>query len=387
MGKTVSIVAFDFPYPPVYGGIIDVFYKIRSFHSLNFEITLHCYTRKSICPTALQEVSKFCKEIYWYPRKFSFSLFLGVPYIISSRNDGLLYSRLVEQASDLIWVEGIHCSRIFWEGLPVHSYKVVRMHNIEWKYYKGLAKNERSLFKKLYFWLESFLLRIVERRALSSFDEVLTLSHADHHYFKNTYKHLSCHYLPAFHPNDGYFPKTGKGKYLLFHGDLSIADTEFQLRHHLIPFLSGTGLPLYIAGRNPSQNLLDFVATREWIRILPNPDLLEMDQLIQESHIILLATGIQAGIKLKLLESLFKGRFVVANAASVEGSGLEPIVHLVEGKASWEAKVLELWNREFGEEDNLSRQRYLEYAFNNNRNLSSYLKKMNLNKKLWNTDI
>jgi hypothetical protein len=384
---TVSIVSFDFPYPPVYGGIVDVYYKIKTFHSLNFEITLHCYTQNSVSPNDLQEVLKFCKKVYLYPRKFSIQLFSGVPYMISSRNSSLLSSRLIKQATDLILVEGIHCSRIFWEGLPVHSYKILRMHNVEWQYYKGLAKNERRFFKKLYFLMESLLLKLSEKKALAGFDEIATLSHADQNYFKKSYEAISCHYLPAFHPNDWYLPKLGKGKYLLFHGDLSIADTEFHLTHKLIPFLSDAGLPLYIAGRNPSPELMDCVARYDWIHIVSNPNLKQMDKLIEGSHIILLSTGIKAGIKLKLLESLFKGRFVVANGASVEGSGLKDLVHLVESKETLVAKVLELWVQEFGEEDHLKRQLYLENTFNNFNNLRNYLNQLNLKQKLWNTDI
>ena len=31
------------PYPPNYGGVIDVFYKIKSLHAIGIKIILHCF--------------------------------------------------------------------------------------------------------------------------------------------------------------------------------------------------------------------------------------------------------------------------------------------------------------------------------------------------------
>ena len=39
----LHIVSFDIPWPPNYGGIIDVFYKIRALHGAGVQIHLHCF--------------------------------------------------------------------------------------------------------------------------------------------------------------------------------------------------------------------------------------------------------------------------------------------------------------------------------------------------------
>ena len=41
--KKLHIISFDNPYPPVYGGVIDVFYKIKDLHAEGYEIYLHCF--------------------------------------------------------------------------------------------------------------------------------------------------------------------------------------------------------------------------------------------------------------------------------------------------------------------------------------------------------
>ena len=41
--KNIQIVSFNNPYPPNYGGVIDVFYKIKYLHRLDIEIYLHIF--------------------------------------------------------------------------------------------------------------------------------------------------------------------------------------------------------------------------------------------------------------------------------------------------------------------------------------------------------
>ena len=41
--QRLHIVSFDVPFPPNYGGVVDVFYKIRALHKLGVKIHLHCF--------------------------------------------------------------------------------------------------------------------------------------------------------------------------------------------------------------------------------------------------------------------------------------------------------------------------------------------------------
>ncbi len=41
--KHLHIISFDIPYPPNYGGVIDVYFKIRTLHELGIKIHLHCF--------------------------------------------------------------------------------------------------------------------------------------------------------------------------------------------------------------------------------------------------------------------------------------------------------------------------------------------------------
>ena len=39
----LHIVSFSVPFPANYGGVIDVFYKLKALHKAGMKIHLHCY--------------------------------------------------------------------------------------------------------------------------------------------------------------------------------------------------------------------------------------------------------------------------------------------------------------------------------------------------------
>jgi hypothetical protein len=55
---------------------------------------------------------------------------------------------------------------------------------------------------------------------------------------------------------------------------------------------------------------------------LANPSETEMQNLISNAHIHALYTEQATGLKLKLVNSLFNGRFVICNNKMIEGTGL-----------------------------------------------------------------
>lgn len=67
--KQLNIVSFDVPFPPNYGGIIDVFYKIKELHNLGVDIYLHTFNNGM--ETQI-ELLKYCKKVYYYKRDLNF---------------------------------------------------------------------------------------------------------------------------------------------------------------------------------------------------------------------------------------------------------------------------------------------------------------------------
>ena len=64
--RHLHIITHDIPFPADFGGVIDIFYKIKSLHQNGVKIHLHCFENKR---TRQIELEKYCEAVYYYERK------------------------------------------------------------------------------------------------------------------------------------------------------------------------------------------------------------------------------------------------------------------------------------------------------------------------------
>ena len=62
----LHIISFDIPYPPNYGGVVDIFFKLRALSSLGVKIHLHCFQYGRLKSV---ELDKLCFSVNYYQRK------------------------------------------------------------------------------------------------------------------------------------------------------------------------------------------------------------------------------------------------------------------------------------------------------------------------------
>lgn len=308
MDKKLHIISLDIPYPPDYGGMIDVFYKLKSLAAMGIEITLHCFQYGNRKPSA--ELNQYCKTVYYYPRKTGWAgIHFSLPYIVSSRRDTTLLQNLMSDEAPILF-EGLHST--YWlqnPGLKGRN-KILRAHNIESDYYKLLAGNTNSVLKKIYYYLEANRLLMYENN-MKDISHILAISKADERYLISKYPDTDVQYVPAFHAIESVTCIAGKGGYCLYHGNLSVAENIRSVRYLIHEVFNNLDIPLIIAGKNPPEEIKNL--TNEHIKIIVNPDENEMHQLIQNAHIHVLPGFQHTGIKLKLLHALFAGRFCITN--------------------------------------------------------------------------
>ena len=102
LDRKLHIISLDIPYPADYGGVIDIFYKLRSLHEAGVEITLHCFQYGNRTPQA--ELKKYCKDVFYYPRLTGWKgLDMTLPYIISSRRSKDLLANLVQDDAPILF--------------------------------------------------------------------------------------------------------------------------------------------------------------------------------------------------------------------------------------------------------------------------------------------
>ncbi|HEX5024296.1 MAG TPA: mannosyltransferase, partial [Agriterribacter sp.] len=161
MEKHLHIICHDVPYPPDYGGVVDLFYKLKYLHENGAKIYLHCYEYGR---GEQQELLLYCQTVHYYKRSYGLNkLAAGVPYIVSSRADDQLLKNLSKDRYPVL-LEGIHCTYLLHKNLLSGRRVILRLHNVEFEYYRQLSRTATSLFHKLYYFVESFFLKRYEKK-------------------------------------------------------------------------------------------------------------------------------------------------------------------------------------------------------------------------------
>jgi len=320
MSPFLNIISFNIPFPASYGGVIDVFFKLKALHECGVKIILHTfeYGRERA-----KELNKYCEEVHYYPRKTGFkSQFSALPYIIYSRRNKELLSNLQKNDYPILF-EGLHTCYYLNHITLRNRKKIVRAHNIEHVYYNGLFHNTKSLYKKIYMFIESKRLKSFEK-VLKHADYILPLSTSEATYFQEQYGEEKTILVPLFHQNEQVEINENWQPYALYHGDLSTPEninTALFLIENFVP--KDEQISWIIAGLNPDKSIYKAAENHKNLKIKPNLSPQEMKSLINNAAINILFTNQSSGVKLKLINSLFQGHYCLTNKKMTEGSGLE----------------------------------------------------------------
>lgn len=344
--------------------MIDVFYRIKALHELGVKIHLHCFEYGR---GKQPELNKYCIEVNYYKRVrgwkgFSFRL----PYIVNSRaNKELLQSLLKDNHPVLL--EGIHCTYFLFTYQLKTKNVFVRLHNVEFKYYQQLAKNEISFFKKIYYRTESRLLKNYEKK-ISGKALFLAITHKNAGIYKEVFGVSDIKYLPAFLPVTNVTAKEGKGTFCLYHGNLSITENEKSAIWLCKNVFQKLNIPFIIAGKNPSKNLERIIQQNENASLISNPSEEKMSDLISNTQINILPSFNSSGIKLKLLNALFMGRHCIVNNTTVEGTGVKDLCHIAATEEEFRSAVRYLFDQHFTAAEIEKRDQLLKKEFDNKIN-------------------
>jgi len=346
-----------------YGGVFDLYYKLPALQEQDIKIHLHCFEYGR---GEQPELNKYCEEVHYYRRKKWFSaLSLKYPYIVSSRSSKALRKRLLEDDYPIL-MEGVHCTFLLNDASFKNRKCFVRLHNVEFIYYQHLFESTTSVFKKAYLKWESKMLEKYEKR-IAPIATFLPVTEKD----GNVYRKLGCKactFLPLFLPQWRVNNIEGKGTFCLYHGDLSVAENEKAATWLLERVLVHLNIPFVIAGKDPSERLKELVHGKNNVCLIANPGQTEMQDLIAKAHVNILPSYNATGVKLKLINALFNGRYCIVNEASVLGSGLEAACNIASNETAFKSTIKSLYNTPFPPEQLEIRRQLLDKLFNNTLN-------------------
>ena len=355
---TLHIIAHTVPYPPDFGGAIDVFYKIKAFYEEGVRIKLHCFLYNR--PPA-KELEEFCEEVNYYDRHSGLRCFLKkTPYIVKTRENITLLNNL-QKDNHPVFFDGLHTTSFLSHPSLRNRLKIVRTHNIEHEYYGYLAGSTKNIFKRFYYYTESIKLRKYEP-VLRNAALIAAISSPDAGHFINMGNTV---HVPAFHKYNQVNSKKGTGTYALYHADLSTEENIVAAKFLITNVFSQLTYPFILAGKNPDSSLKKLVQTKSNIQLVENPDQNKIEELITDAQMIMLITFQPTGLKLKLLTSLYLGRHIIANNEMVNQTGAEELCTICNSAQEMRESVSMHAKKEFTEEMINNRRNRLSLLYDN----------------------
>jgi len=362
--KHLHIVSFSIPFPANYGGVIDVFYKLKALHKLGIKIHLHCFQYDRPETT---ELNAYCESVHYYPRKTGLSSQLSLkPYIVESRKSDDLLQNLISDNYPILF-EGLHSCYYLTHRALKGRMLIYRESNIEHDYYFNLFKSEKNLGRKAFFLIESIKLRFYQQK-LKHATSMLVVSQTDREYLAKLFPDNHVIYLPSFHGNNEIKSLPGKGDYVLYHGNLSVGENALAAEYLVKEVFNHLPVALKIAGLNPKDSLKDLVASHKNIELIANPSQTQMEALIQNAQINILVTFQATGLKLKLLNTLYNGRWMLVNLEMLAGTGLESLCEIACDATEMKKKIISLFETEFDHTQLLARNTLLQERFSDEAN-------------------
>ncbi len=348
---TLHLVSFQIPYPADYGGVIEVFYKLKALKQAGVKVILHCFQYKDRKPSPILE--QYASKVYYYPRTTGLkSQFSFLPYIVASRKSDTLIQNLLLDDYPIV-LEGLHTCYLLRNPLFANRKIFVRTHNIEHRYYMKLALASGNIIKKAYYFIEAIKLKFFETN-LSKSDKIFAISQTDTTYFKKKFPTKDVRFLPCFFDNthtdiDAANLKTTflASDYILFNADLSVESNvkvALFIINKVMPRVN-KDIRLIVAGRNPMKKLLRAVKNKPNIKLLSNVEQNKMNALVANARINLLLSFDGAGVKLKLLNTLLHSQgHCLANDIMLQGTNLINVCSVANSPEEIAKKINEMYD-------------------------------------------
>jgi hypothetical protein len=344
----LHIVAFAVPYPPDYGGAIDVWNRVRALHNEGVKVALHCFLYGNFLPQP--SINPYVQEVHYYPRSIWPVLFTrGQPFGVTSRKSKALFARLQLDKAPILF-EGVQTTA--WRS-DLRDRKIfLRAHNVEHQYYKRLAKYSYGLTSMM-FNRESQCLEEYEINTVSAYDAVFTISPGDQAWYEELGGNAE--FVPPFHGLTEVTSEPGRGEYVLYQGDISIDINQEAILEILRTVTFTPEMPLVIAGKSGDSSFESKLTSFANIRRQSNVSQDIMSDIVRKAQVILIHSLHPEGMKLKLFPALYRGRFVAANPYSRTETSLDDALHMYTPETLPDVLNV-LFNQPFTQEEVVMRQ-------------------------------
>lgn len=370
MDKYLNIISLNIPWPANYGGVLDIYYKMKALHECGVKIILHCFEYER---PRTSELEKICHEVHYYKRRTGLLPNLTyLPYNVYGRKDKNLIKNLLKNDYPILF-EGLHSCYYLSDKRLRNRFKIFRECNIEHDYYNALSHSTDNIIKKSFFKLEGLRFRLFQKNVKWA-DLIISVSTTDADYLRKVFPEKKVEFIPCFHANEKITTLTGKSNYILYHGKLSVPENEKAVLFLIKNVFCKLKHKCIVSGMDPSDDIYKAASSYNNIEIIPNPEQNKMEELISQAQIHTLVTFQDTGLKLKLLNSLFGGRHTLVNSLMLAGSGLDSLCRIANTPEEMISECNRLMEIPVDEKTIAQREKLLFPAFSNKEQAKKLIK-------------
>ncbi|HEY5509178.1 MAG TPA: glycosyltransferase family 1 protein [Paludibacter sp.] len=376
MKTPMHVICFDVPFPTNYGGVIDLYFKLKALKNEGVYIILHVFIYGNRSKET-DNLGAVADEIYYYPRKTGlFSNLSFKPYIVYSRRNKKLLNDLLKDDYPILF-EGLHSCYLLPHKALRNRTKWVRCHNIEHEYYHYLTESTTSFWKKMYYFVEGQRLKFYQKNLVNA-SVIFAISKSDKRYFEMQFPKQKVELLSCFSSAADaidLLPEKSSD-YFLYHGNLAVEENQkvvLYLLEQVLP-LTHSLFKLKIAGNQPPKELIQRILWNNRMELIENPTDVELNQLIAHAKANVLITFQPTGIKLKLLNALYNGGFCIVNETMLIGTDLENLCLVADTPKAIASAISLVSEKEFSIEDRRLRLEKLSEQYSNKENVKVILR-------------
>lgn len=319
----IAVVSGFIPYPPVFGGAIDIWERIKGLHALGHTVDLIVTDKNNPTQAQLTEMALYTNCFFYARRQNKWQqLFFKLPLQMLSRKS--LSSIQINKTYDLVILESEFCWPITLNKTINYKKCVVRVHNIEHHYFKSLGKSARTLKEKIYYKIEALKIKQFSTLIFNKVNKLWFIS-------KDDLKRVNLPNKSVFIPfpiNDAFIsPEVKPEENVVFMGSLFMQNNIFGLDWYLqnVHPLLIKQLPkyhFYIIGSLKEDNpeIQKKYNNIPKVTFVVNTPCLKA--FYQKASVFINPMFHGSGVKVKSVNALVNGLPLVSTAVGAEGIGL-----------------------------------------------------------------
>lgn len=326
----ISVLSFSNPFVNKQdGGKIDIKNRLICINKLGINIDHYALLKKD----EVSIDSEFIKNNYIdkINNKIKF-IFSKYPISVNNRYSANLDSILKKNSYEYYLLENFNMFKYI-NKIPKNQKIFLRVHNIESISRIELFKSKPLSMRSFLELIEAFKYLYVEKKCLKIVDKLLFISQDEKKYFERKYPNYLKKYewLPPICSVNDEFNMTYTNKnFILYYGDLTVSHNIIGIKRFIEnvykKLYKNTGINLKIVGKiqDNDRKILENI---EGVDVLGYVD--DLDEIINESKFIIAPIYTGAGVKIKVVHAIGKGKILITTPKGIEGTGLKKDINVL----------------------------------------------------------